>query len=145
MAVYRFLTKHVQRYGSMNQKFGWNSVLNFRRVTHFRLCLLETQGQKRVVFLPTLFVVNTIRSLLQCSSWSAVVCVQVCIGPVYGMVHMLLSQPGEGVYFWIRAWGHDMTYHDMTCNSISCHAMSWHVVSCEGLAQTGDGIFFWAW
>jgi len=26
----------------------------------------------------------------------------VCVGPVYAMVHMLLSQPGESVYFWIR-------------------------------------------
>jgi len=26
----------------------------------------------------------------------------VCIGPVYAMVHMLLSQPGESIYFWIR-------------------------------------------
>ena len=25
-----------------------------------------------------------------------------CIGPVYAMVHMLLSQPGESIYFWIR-------------------------------------------
>ena len=26
----------------------------------------------------------------------------VCIGPVYVMVHMLLSQPGHSLYFWIR-------------------------------------------
>ena len=26
----------------------------------------------------------------------------VCIGPVYAMVHMLLSQPGQSIYFWIR-------------------------------------------
>ena len=26
----------------------------------------------------------------------------VCVGPVYVMVHMLLSNPGEGAYFWIR-------------------------------------------
>ena len=26
----------------------------------------------------------------------------VCIGPVYVMVHMLLSQPGNSFYFWIR-------------------------------------------
>ena len=25
-----------------------------------------------------------------------------CVGPVYAMVHMLLSQPGESIYFWIR-------------------------------------------
>jgi len=26
----------------------------------------------------------------------------VCIGPVYAMVHMLLSQPGQSIYFWLR-------------------------------------------
>ena len=29
--------------GPRKEKFGWNSVLKVRRVTHFRLCLLETQ------------------------------------------------------------------------------------------------------
>ena len=26
----------------------------------------------------------------------------VCIGPVYAMVHMALSDPGNAIYFWIR-------------------------------------------
>lgn len=26
----------------------------------------------------------------------------VCVGPVYGMVHMLLANPGESLYFWLR-------------------------------------------
>jgi len=26
----------------------------------------------------------------------------VCVGPVYGTVHMLLANPGESFYFWIR-------------------------------------------
>ena len=34
---------NVQKYGPRWEKLGWNSVLNFRRVTHFWLCLLETQ------------------------------------------------------------------------------------------------------
>ena len=28
-----------------------------------------------------------------------------CVGPVYGLVHMLLSQPGQGLAYWVRATG----------------------------------------
>jgi len=27
----------------------------------------------------------------------------VCMAPVYATVHMLLAQPGQGLYFWLRA------------------------------------------
>ena len=27
----------------------------------------------------------------------------ICVGPVYVMVHMLLSEPGSSFYYWIRS------------------------------------------
>ena len=45
---------------SRSKKKNFNSVINFRRVTHFRLCLLETHVnatcnfiQKKLIFFPT--------------------------------------------------------------------------------------------
>ena len=42
----KFFTKIVQKYGSQKKKLNVNYVLNFRRMTYFRLCLLETQVNK---------------------------------------------------------------------------------------------------
>ena len=35
-------------------------------------------------------------------SMHLVISTLVCVGPVYVMVHMLLSNPGESFYFWMR-------------------------------------------
>lgn len=32
----------------------------------------------------------------------------VCIGPVYLLVHMLLANPGQSFYFWLRNWRREM-------------------------------------
>ena len=40
--------------------------------------------------------------VLQVISGHVLISSLVCIGPVYAMVHMLLSQPGQSIYFWIR-------------------------------------------
>ena len=43
-----FFSKNV---GPISEKLVFNSVLNFRRVAHFWLCLLETQGTVEGCFL----------------------------------------------------------------------------------------------
>ena len=56
-----------------------------------------TESSKRSIFYP--FHKDGWKTI----SGHVVISTLACIGPVYVMVHMLLSNPGDSFYFWLRA------------------------------------------
>ena len=55
-----------------------------------------TESSKRSIFYP--FHKEGWKEL----SFHLIIAAAVCIGPVYVLVHMILSEPGQAFYFWIR-------------------------------------------
>ena len=89
---------------SVQKQYGiekWNPhylafLLSFGPVIIAQIMANLTENSKRSILYP--FHKDGWKTL----STHLIISFLICIGPVYVIVHMLLTNPGESFYFWIR-------------------------------------------
>ena len=97
-AIWSLLWFAVQKQYGIHE---WNPhylafLTSFGPVVIAQLMTNLTEGAKRSIFYP--FHKDGWKAM----SMHVAISSLLCIGPVYVMVHMLLSNPGDAFYFWIR-------------------------------------------